>query len=142
MIFLGHHSCTQQDKAPREAPVSLEVEQNHATFMGMHSVQQGSGCFLYCAAPCCAVSADKTVFPKQDVVGWYCTGQQLEEQHMAVHRRVGLRGDLEWCHTTTCAGALLCSSGLPPFESGAQLCQSCSFLRCLGLRRSLADTTC
>lgn len=28
----------------------------------------------------------KTVFPKQDIVGWYCTGSQLEEQHMAVHR--------------------------------------------------------
>lgn len=28
----------------------------------------------------------KTVFPKQDIVGWYCTGTQLNEQHMAVHR--------------------------------------------------------
>jgi hypothetical protein len=36
--------------------------------------------------------ADKTVFPKQDVVGWYCTGKQLEQQHMAVHRRVSVGG--------------------------------------------------
>eukprot|EP00879_Flechtneria_rotunda_P024006 GHRR01025427.1.p1 GENE.GHRR01025427.1~~GHRR01025427.1.p1 ORF type:complete len:293 (+),score=67.89 GHRR01025427.1:194-1072(+) len=30
----------------------------------------------------------KTVFPKQDIVGWYCTGRQVEERHLAVHRQV------------------------------------------------------
>ncbi|WIA21756.1 hypothetical protein OEZ85_000918 [Tetradesmus obliquus] len=30
----------------------------------------------------------KTVFPKQDIVGWYCTGRQLTEQHLAVHRKI------------------------------------------------------
>jgi hypothetical protein len=32
--------------------------------------------------------ADKTVFPKQDIVGWYCSWRQLTERHLAVHRKV------------------------------------------------------
>lgn len=34
-------------------------------------------------------TADKAVFPKQDLVGWYVTGAQLEPRHMALHRKVG-----------------------------------------------------
>lgn len=30
----------------------------------------------------------KTVFPKQDIVGWYCSGRQLTDRHLAVHRKI------------------------------------------------------
>eukprot|EP00882_Tetradesmus_deserticola_P007977 GHRQ01008401.1.p1 GENE.GHRQ01008401.1~~GHRQ01008401.1.p1 ORF type:complete len:320 (+),score=177.84 GHRQ01008401.1:360-1319(+) len=30
----------------------------------------------------------KTVFPKQDIVGWYCSGSQLTDRHLAVHRKI------------------------------------------------------
>ena len=32
--------------------------------------------------------ADKQVFPKLDLVGWYVTGQSLSESDMAVNRKV------------------------------------------------------
>jgi hypothetical protein len=50
---------------------------------------------LRCFEFCClcypfvaAAAADKTVFPKQDIVGWYCSGKQLSDRHLAVHRKV------------------------------------------------------
>lgn len=33
--------------------------------------------------------ADKQVFPKVDVLGWYVTGAAVEETHMQIHKRVG-----------------------------------------------------
>ncbi|KAF6257728.1 COP9 signalosome subunit 6 [Scenedesmus sp. NREL 46B-D3] len=30
----------------------------------------------------------KTVFPKQDIVGWYCSGTQLTERHLTLHRKI------------------------------------------------------
>jgi hypothetical protein len=38
--------------------------------------------------PLLLLAADKTVFPKQDIVGWYCSGKQLSDRHLAVHRKV------------------------------------------------------
>jgi hypothetical protein len=32
--------------------------------------------------------ADKTVFPKMDVVGWYATGAAVSEEHMLIHKKV------------------------------------------------------
>lgn len=62
------------------------------------------------AALCAPVCTDKTVFPKQDIVGWYCTGTQLQEQHMVVHRQVG---PLLGCVGCSRLGALVtaCISG-------------------------------
>ena len=34
-------------------------------------------------------SADKQVFPGQDVVGWYATGANLGTHDMDIHRKVG-----------------------------------------------------
>jgi hypothetical protein len=31
------------------------------------------------------------VFPKQDVVGWYATGAEVQAHDMAVHKKVGAR---------------------------------------------------
>eukprot|EP00878_Enallax_costatus_P025408 GHUV01027183.1.p1 GENE.GHUV01027183.1~~GHUV01027183.1.p1 ORF type:complete len:259 (+),score=53.43 GHUV01027183.1:163-939(+) len=30
----------------------------------------------------------KTVFPQQDIVGWYSTGRAVDDRHLAVHRKV------------------------------------------------------
>ena len=32
--------------------------------------------------------ADKQVFPKVDVLGWYVTGAAVEDAHMHIHKRV------------------------------------------------------
>lgn len=32
--------------------------------------------------------ADKQVFPKLDIVGWYATGEQIQDDDMAIHRKV------------------------------------------------------
>jgi hypothetical protein len=35
-------------------------------------------------------TADKQVFPKVDVLGWYVTGAAVEETHLHIHKRVRL----------------------------------------------------
>jgi hypothetical protein len=52
--------------------------------------------------PLLLVAADKTVFPKQDIVGWYCSGKQLSDRHLAVHRKVRKQ------HSTAAAAAAAC----------------------------------
>lgn len=32
--------------------------------------------------------ADKQVFPKLDIVGWYATGEEIQDDDMAIHRKV------------------------------------------------------
>lgn len=34
------------------------------------------------------ITADKQVFPKLDIVGWYATGEEIGDDDMAVHRKV------------------------------------------------------
>lgn len=34
------------------------------------------------------INADKQVFPKLDIVGWYATGEGIQDADMAIHRKV------------------------------------------------------
>lgn len=34
------------------------------------------------------ITADKQVFPKLDIVGWYATGEEIGDDDMAIHRKV------------------------------------------------------
>jgi len=38
--------------------------------------------------PPTAVTTDRAVFPKLDVVGWYCTGDKPDASHLALHAQV------------------------------------------------------
>lgn len=34
------------------------------------------------------INADKQVFPKLDIVGWYATGEEIQDADMAIHKKV------------------------------------------------------
>ena len=36
------------------------------------------------------LDADKQVFPKLDIVGWYATGEEVQETDMLIHRKASL----------------------------------------------------
>jgi hypothetical protein len=49
------------------------------------------GCWgIHDTLHCIPLNADKQVFPRLDVMGWYATGEDLEPKHMDVNKMVSL----------------------------------------------------
>lgn len=53
------------------------------------------------------LSADKQVFPKLDIVGWYATGEDIQEADMLIHRKVYTTSHNLMCFTRSASACLI-----------------------------------